>query len=266
MLASADGAVLGMTVFGNYNGADFGLTISARDVLPRVDALLAGDDPAGLGDRRWRHAPEIGPLSTTLHTYWSEQAFVIDAQPGDEVTFEVRGTHDIALLIIDSHPVTIAQADETDLNRESITATLDGTGPFVLVVSHFSRGAVHVTVEGDAGLTRLVDPDDRTVLQVPVRHTGSIDYPGDVDYFRLPLHARQAVRIHVDSSQIDSVVTVDRGYGTIAIDDDSGGGALGGNAELLYRALQEHIHYVVIYDANGTRMGGYTLTIEPEES
>ena len=64
VLASPDGVVVGMTLFGDFG--HFGLAISARDVLPRVDALLAGEDPAELGDRGWDEPQETGPIPIML--------------------------------------------------------------------------------------------------------------------------------------------------------------------------------------------------------
>ena len=41
------------------------------------------------------------------------------------------------------------EADESERGTESITATLDGTVPFLLLVEQFSEDRARVTVEGD---------------------------------------------------------------------------------------------------------------------
>ena len=53
--------------------------------------------------------------------YWSERAFVIDAQPGTEVTITARSANDVALAIVDAWGDTIAEADETEEDAESVT-------------------------------------------------------------------------------------------------------------------------------------------------
>ena len=265
VLASPDGVVVGMTLFGDFG--HFGLAISARDVLPRVDALLAGEDPAELGDRGWDEPQETGPIPIMLATYWSEQAFVIEAHRGAEVTVTARSVNDIALEIVDLWGETIAEADETDRDTESVTATLAGTPPFLLIVEQFMDDAARVVVDADVELTRIIDPDDGAFLQVPARIVAALDYPYDVDYFQVPLRADEAVRIRVDSTGVDPYLSIDYPFADNVIsDDDSGGGVFGVSAELVYRADRSRTYRVVIDGVHRDDMGGYTLTIEPEES
>jgi len=265
VLASADGAVVGMTIFGDFG--HFGLAISARDVLSRVDALLAGEDPADLGDRGWAEPPNTGPISFVLPTIWSERAFVIDAQPGTEVTVTARSANDIALIVADIWGETIADADATGEDAESVTATLDGTPPFLLIVEQFLEDTADVVIEADVGLIPVDDPDDGAFLQVPARRAAALDYPYDVDQFHVPLRADETVRIRVDSTAVDPYLRVDYRFSDDVIsDDDSGGGVFGESAELVLRADRDRTYRVVIDDAYGDGMGGYTLTIEQEES
>ena len=264
VLASADGAVVGMTIFGDFG--HFGLAISARDVLSRVDALLAGGDPAELGDRGWDEPRRTGPISILLRSYWSEQAFVIDAQPDTEVTITVRSSNDIAVAIVDISGEIVAEADEFEEDAESVAATLDGTPPFLLIVEQFTEDAAGVVIEADVGLMPIDDPDDGTFLQAPASKAAALDYPYDVDYFRVPLRAGERVRIRVDSTAVDPYLRVDYRFSDDVIsDDDSGGGVFGESAELVLQADRDRTYRVVIDDAYGDGMGGYTLTIESEE-
>ncbi len=183
-----------MTVFGGFFG-HFGMALSAADLLPRVTALLVGEDPAELGDRGWREAPQVTPIGFSLDSFWSVQAFVIEARADREVTFAVRSRADIAAQIVDVAGNSLAEADEKSSGTESITATLDGAPPFFLLVEQFSEDPEQVTVEGDAPLTPLNDPDDGIVLAVPGRQAGAVDYPYDLDYYLLPLSAGEVVRV-----------------------------------------------------------------------
>ena len=265
VLASPDGVVVGMTLFGDFG--HFGLAISARDVLPRVDALLAGEDPAELGDRGWDEPRQTGPISIVLRTYWSEQAFVIDAQRGAEVTITARSANDIAVAMVDLSGRTIAEADETEQDAESVTATLDGTPPYLFIVKQFMEDEAGVVIEADVELIPIDDPDDGAFLQVPARRAAALDYPNDVDYFHLPMRAGETVRIRVDSTAVDPYLIVDYLFSDDVIsDDDSGGGVFGEHAELVLRADGDRTYRVVIDGVHRDEMGGYTLTIEPEES
>ena len=262
VLASAAGAVVGMTVFGDFG--HFGLAISARDMLWRVDALLAGEDPAGLGVRGWNEPWSTGPISFVLPTYWSKQAFVIDAHAGAEVTITARSANDIALAIVDTAGEIIAEADETEQDAESVTATLDAAFPFLVVVKQFMEEAAGVVIEADVDLMPIDDPDDGGVLQIPARRPAALDHPYDVDHFDVPLRAGETVRIRVDSTAVDPYLTVDYLFSDDVItDDDSGGGVFGQSAELVLQADADRTYRVVVDDAHGDGTGGYTLTIEP---
>ena len=265
VLASSNGAVVGMTVFGDSFG-NFGLALSMDDVLPRVAVLLTGEDPAQLGARGWDGEPQATPIFFDLDNLWSVQAFVIEAQAGNEVSFAVRSRFDVAVEIVDAFGRSLAEADENESGRESIMATLDGAEPFLLLIEQYSEARARVGVEGDVSLTPLSDPDDGVILEVPARRPGAVDYPYDVDYYLLSLNAGDAVTVRVDSTQIDPAVRIDYlDSPDFDEDDDSGGGLFGLNAELLFEAEVERTYRIVIEDTSA-ESGGYTLVVEPRES
>ena len=265
VLATASGAVVGMTVFGDSFGR-FGLALSMADVLPRVAELLAGEDPAQLGVRGWDGEPQVPPIFFELDNFWSVQAFVIEAQAGDEASFSVRSRFDAAVEIVDASGSSLAEADANERGTESITAMLDGPEPFLLLVRQFSEARARVEVEGDVSLTPLSDPDDGVILEVPARQAGAVDYPYDVDYYLLSLNAGDAVTVRVDSTQIDPAVRIDYlDSPDYDEDDDSGGGLFGLNAELLFQVEVERTYRIVIDDPSG-ESGGYTLVVEPGDS
>ena len=196
------------------------------------------------------------------------QAFVIDAQPDEEVTFSVRSGGDVAVEIVDGTGYSLAETDDNESGTESITATLDGAAPFLLLVEQFSDEKARVGIEGEVALTPLSDPDDAVTLEVPARRAGAIDYPYDVDYYLLPLAAGETVRVRVDSTRLRSTpsfASTTRDSAAVTEDDDSGGGLFGLNAELVYQAEDDRVHRIVINDQFG-EVGGYTLTIEAENS
>ena len=96
---------------------------------------------------------------------------MIEAPADREVTFRVRSRSDLAAAIVDAGGHSLAEADENEFGTESITVSLDGVPPFFLLVEQWSEHTAHVTVEGDAPLTALQDPDDGIILDLPGRGT-----------------------------------------------------------------------------------------------
>ena len=192
---------------------------------------------------------------------------MIEAQAGDEVSVSVRSLFDVAVEIVDASGASLAEADENESGMESIMATLDGPEPFLLLIEQYSEALARVGVESDVSLTPLSDADDGgVILEVPAKRTGAVDYPYDVDQYLLPLDAGETVRIRVDSTQIDSFIRIDyRDSPDVTEDDDSGGGLFGLNAELVYQAEDARTYRIMIDDPSG-ETGGYTLTIEADDS
>ena len=261
VLASAAGEVVGLAL---YSYGHFGLALSIADALPRASALLAGEDPAHLGDRAWRGTAQATPIRFELDT-WSVQAFAIEAEPGDDAAFSARGRLvDIGLKIVDANGFVLAEADERLWRRESVAATLEGVPPFLLLVEQFYDMTARVRVKGDRPLAALSDEDDGVALHVHAEHAGAIDHPYDVDTYLLPLRAGDTVRVRVDSVLVDPYLRIDyRRSSDVAEDDDSGGGLFGLNAELVYRADEDRTYRIVVDDPTG-QTGGYILTIQRE--
>ena len=263
VLVSAAGAVVGMTAFSD-DSESFGLALSAADLLPRMTALLTGVDvPARRGTRYLAADVQDPPIRFDLDSLWMERAFVIVAQPYDEVSFAVQGDSDLAVTIVDGTGDVIAGVDENRPGAtESISAVLDGSPPFLLQVEQFDDRKVRVQVAGDAPLVPLADADDGVTLELPVRHVGALDYPYDVDYYLIALDAGETVRVRVDSLLIDPYLQIDyRHSPDTTDDDDSGGGLFGLGAELVFQAETSRVYRFVIKDL-GSDVGGYTLTVE----
>ena len=263
VVASAAGEVVGLTLYAY--GVHFGLALSIADALTSAAALLAGEDPADLGDRGRHGAPQGAPIRFELDTLWTVQAFAIAAQPGDQVAFSAFGRiADIALRIVDATGFVLAEADERLWRRESVGTTLHGAPPFLLLVEQFYDRAARVRVKGDADLAPLTDEDDGVALHVHARHRGAIDHPYDVDTYLLALHAGDTVRVRVDSALVDPYLRIDyRGSADVAENDDSGGGLFGLSAELVHHAEDDRAYRIVVDDPTGGT-GGYTVTVQRE--
>ena len=261
VLVSAAGAVVGMT---SFRDGRFGLALSAADLLPRMTALLTGVDvPARRRTRYLAAEAQDAPIAFDLDSLWMERAFAIVAEPYDEVSFAVQGVSDLAVAIVDGSGDVIAKVDRNGPGAtESISATLDGTPPFLLLVEQLDERKVRVQVAGDAPLVPLADPDNGVALELPVRHVGALDYPYDVDYYLIALDAGETVRALVDSLLTDPYLKIDyRHSPDTTDDDDSGGGLFGLNAELVFQAETSRVYRFVIEGLGGD-VGGYTLTVE----
>ena len=263
VLVSSTGAVVGMTVFGGFFGP-FGTAISAVDLLQRATALRSGRDvPILRGNQNLAAWAQGTPRTFDLDNGWAERAFAIDAQPEEEISFNVQSVSDLALTLVDSTGDTLAEVDERGAaGTETISAVVDGFPPFLLLVSQFDDRLARVRIEGDARLVPVNDPDDGVTLELPVRRVGAIDYPYDVDYYLLSLNAGETISVLVGSVLIDPLLKIDYRYAPeIATDDDSGGGLFGFNAELIFHAEVDRVHRIAVIDPDGG-VGGYTLSIE----
>ena len=74
---------------------------SAADVLPRIEKLIAGEDVAGLGDRRMPR--EEGQLrhELSLHNFWDQRIYVINEMAGTAIDIEVESEADAAFGVFD---------------------------------------------------------------------------------------------------------------------------------------------------------------------
>ena len=75
-LVSNQGEVIGISGFW-FTEAAFAVAAVSADIAPRVQKIIAGEDPSGLGDRR---VPLVGGSERheiTLGNYWDQRAYVI---------------------------------------------------------------------------------------------------------------------------------------------------------------------------------------------
>ena len=159
-LVSAAGEVVGLSGFSLGSGNNFGITISAGEVMRSVEGMLRGDNVDGLGDRR---LPTVGGSSEhtfTLPNYYAEVAFAIREPTGTTVELEVESDHDARIIVIDIDGLPLLDVDDTvtGIERGEVFTTLDA--PSFVVVSHFEVGPGDFSVRSSSPLIPLADPDD----------------------------------------------------------------------------------------------------------
>ena len=277
VLASDDGDVIGVSGF-IFSEAGFALVASSADVGPLVDALIAGEDASGLGDRfvpasgERLHAAQENALKeqdVSLVHHWEASEYVVAGRVGEEIEVTLDGETDGGVFVIDPSGNVVVYADDTLSGQESGAAVFEIAGPhFVLVtVGESSRN-----VSGDFHLrsNQLLIPyeadEDGSKIAVGQRLIGNIDYPYDNDFFVLDMVAGETVEITLQSPNFDPVLTIDFPGATrsqLLWDDNSGGGLFGRSSKLTYRAPLSGLYYVVVSDvAEVPAVGGYILTVD----
>ena len=266
-LVSERGKVIGISGF-TFGEAGFGLAASSADIATRIENAIAGRDPTNLGDRWVPKAAGDRQHSITLSNWWDERAFVIWASVGTTVRVEVAGAGDKGLAIYDSFGSELVVADEIGTATESASFDVEYDEPHFLVVWQSAETPGTYTVEATDGLAPINDPDDGTSLMFESPIQGSMDYPGDVDYYLVEMREGETLRVTAKSALIDPYLRIDyQGAADeqVIVDDDSGGGLFGLDAEIVYEAPHTGSYFVVVDDPD-FEIGGYVLALEPAAS
>ena len=183
---------------------------------------------------------------------------------------EVQATSDsdLALTLFEAHGEQLGYADLTVEGSEVVSANVISEGPQFLVVEQYLPEVSEFRIRSSHRLAPIDDPDDGSSLIIGVTITGTLDYPGDVDWYSLDLDRRQEIVVTVDATAVDPVVAVGpAGFKQDAYyeDDDSARGILGSNAELSYLAYRGGEHIVVVRSFSYDEVGSYLLTVEALE-
>ena len=260
---SEDGEVIGISgLF--FTEAQFGLVASAADVLQRVERLIAGEDVAGLGDRRL--PKEGGKLQDdiTLDHGFDDRVYVLYEPADTDVNIRVEGDTDAGFTLIDVFAYPLLNVNENTSGLEFGSATTELQAPYFLWVWQNPNERSNLSVTIDRNMVPFHDADDGARILVGQTLLASIDHPADLDYFVIDLVAGDTIDITANSVNIDPILGVSFPGATdaqLVFDDDSAGGIFGLNPELTYRAPHSGTYFIVISDANQAAVGGYFLTV-----
>lgn len=268
-LVSNSGEVIGLSGFSF--GEDFALAASMTDLRPRIEAMLAGEDVAALGDRRVAGgASGSQQLTVDLPHFLAEEAYVFRPQAGDIFEVSVTSAGDALVAVYAADGVLELLVDEDVTGTESGTFEVTVAAPHFVVVASGSLEPITVELEASVPLVYQADPDDGRTVSVGDTYTGMVDYPGDSDWFWVELAAGQRIELAVDSPNFDATVYVDvpdNPDELLMWDDDSGGGLFGLNPAGSFTAPEPGMYLVgvreIFYDDGGAAYnGGYILTID----
>jgi S1-C subfamily serine protease len=264
VLVSEMGDVIGISGVA-FTEVSFGLVASAADLLPRIDQLIAGDDITRLGDRGLGLDGGLLEHSFGLAGYWDARVYVIREPAGTELEVTVESENDAVLQVLDVYGNQVLSLDESATGFEGGSVRLDLETPYFVLVTQLMEGPGEFRIRSNRPLIAYSDTDDGRRLKLDNPLWGSLDFPGDVDYFVIDLEAGEAIYLQAASSMIDPYLAVDyegAGDDQIISDDDSGGGVFGLDAELTYLAPHAGRYQVVVVGATGMAIGGYGLSLQ----
>ena len=263
VLVSEMGEVIGLSGFA-FTEASYGLVASAADLLPRIEALIAGEDMAQLGDRRIIVEGGQTEYDFELADYWDSRIYVVQAATGSDVEVSVESQNDAVLEVIDVYGNRVLSLDDSATGFEGGRLMTQTDAPYFVHISQLAESSAHFHVRSNRQLLPYEDTDDGHRLKAEEALWASIDHPGDVDYFLIDLEAGETVHLRVESIMVDPYVLVDYPGADAAqflYDDDSAGGVFGLDAELTYQAPHADRYRVVVGDSAGVAVGGYRLTV-----
>ncbi|MCI0662382.1 MAG: hypothetical protein L0220_15030, partial [Acidobacteria bacterium] len=177
---------------------------------------------------------------------------------------EVEGENDVVFGLFDVYGESLVIVDDNINGLESGSATTSIAAPYFLFLAQFSREPGEFHINSNRPLIPFENKDNGRELVLGQTIRASLDHPSEIDYFVIDLAEGETISISVDAIMIDPYLQVDFPEATeeqLVYDDDSGGGLLGSNSELIYRAPQSGPYFITVQDALGTYFGGYFLTV-----
>ena len=255
-LVSESGAVVGISGFKAF--VEFGLAASSADLLPRIEQLIAGRDPSGLGERRL--ALGSGSVRHRITPRDYGDAYILHEPAGTR--FEVDfGGHEVGLTVVDEYGNVLGEGVGGSYSQ----ITRRG-GPLFLILDDIPA---EFTLSSSHRLLRFDDPERGQAISVGQTLYGNIDYPTDVDYFFLELERGEKVALEGRSILANLRLDV-RGYRDERLafwvtDTISGGGLFGGDARIVFEApfAGDYLLYVENVHTRSHAPAGYMLAVAP---
>ncbi|NOX61939.1 MAG: trypsin-like peptidase domain-containing protein [Chloroflexi bacterium] len=267
VLVSDEGKVIGIAGY-QFDTYKFGLAVSMADVMPRLNDMIAGRVVDGLDRKplarefRGEHEALIeirSPLEAKTFAFWPQEQM--------RVKFELEGDEDLLFFIRDARGGFPNVAETlSDIATRKANFLANDAPYFTVVFNRFGQEA-EGTLRSTVPLLAVEDSDDALQpLSPDSALRGASDFPGDQDVFPIDLREGQTIYILVESIMIDPMIRIEQSSfpkgETLAKDQNSGGGLLGLDAELSFRAPGDDRYLIVVHDAGLENVGGYHLIVE----
>lgn len=263
------GDVIGISSY-YFSEAGFALVVSAADIANRVEQLVAGENVSELD--AWQlpsNQPSRSGDNIIYNNFWENRAYMIVEDVATEVDLTLDGDIDGELLVTDVLGETVLQSDETVAGRESGSFRINLSAPYFVQANQYNFSGGLLQLQSSHPLIPLPERDGR-FLSLGESMQGRIDYPQDFDFYRFSASGGDVINIRVSSMLIDPFILVapDRPFrdNDLLLDDDSGRGVVGLDAELSFIVPNSGRYIVMVRDTEGGNVGGYVVTIdEPYE-
>jgi hypothetical protein len=262
ILVTNDGSVSGFLGRQVGDGPQFALTSSSA--VARATDLIADLDVVthSLRHRFLARNQNDFPFEFELIDFY-QNAFVIHAPVGEQIEVDFAGSSDLSVAAYDIGGRVIA-AGHSDRGDVLLSFEAETEGPFVVVATQDRPGHAGFEVAAKPGIA-IQNDDDEGRLVTFGSYIGNIDFPTDVDISGIRLAAGTTITVRVESASVDARVAIDTSDDTrepIEVDDDSGGGVFGADAELTYAVPADGTYFIVVSAEETSTTGGYILTIE----
>jgi len=278
VLISDKGKVIGMLGY-LFADAQFSLIPSAVDLLPRASHLLSGKsvDELGRGPAMFTEGERSESGLVAIGDGWDQEMFVIWEKPGTKVNAQLLLDEkvDLKFFVRDVNGAIIPLNKEGAVlvSEGEFTTSIDAPY-FLVVVAGDPKATGSSMLKANVPMLRFNDPDDDHTYKKGQSLTGGIDFPGDMDVIKVLLDKDETIHIRAESVMIDSVAYLDLGLfpplqlnEPLAVDDNSGGGVFGLDAEFSYQAPFHGVYKIIVGDNGLGNIGGYTVTLdEPGDS
>jgi hypothetical protein len=271
VLVTDRGEIIGISGFA-FTEAGYGLVASAADIQSRINALLDGEDIAGLGNRQLP-TKDDGSLEydITLNNIWDTRTFVIFEESGEDVDIQVDGVEDVSFTVFDTVGNPLALVDNSLAGIEQETISVKNNAPLFLTITHLLERGGDFQVSSSHKLVEYEDADDGTILSMNETISSNIDFPYDLDWYSLDLEADELINIRAESASIDPIIVIDY-HGAkdeqIIVDENSGGGLFGADAEITYKVPHAGTYRIIVSDQSSqNNLGGYILSVtKPDDN
>jgi len=267
ILLTPQGDVLGISGYA-FADRQYGLVLTTKDVLPRIQLMLHDEIPETASWVWTSHLKGRTTQNVTLRHRWAKVGFVIHAPQGTHVnlTFKEGLLSAHAEYAVCDAAGMYLRAGEPVIDGARDEFSLERPGPYYLAL--MGRGSrTNIAVESNVPLVRHPESSEDPLLQVGEERYGVLDYPNDVDVYRLVLAKGETVNIHVSALMIDPTLVVDLldkplPNESLLIDMDSGKGLFGTDAELTFTAPKRGTYALIVTDLSGS-IGGYDIQVRP---
>jgi S1-C subfamily serine protease len=268
VLVGESGRVVGISG-STFGGAEFGLAASARDVQRRVRQLIDGNLADGPGRRPEMQADQAAQrFLINLVDDLATRLYVIREPVGSKVEITVETEGDLGILVQDAAGYLIELANRSAEGDETISFDIELDAPYYVKIFPNRNAVAVATVKSNVPMIPVIDPDDRRQPEFGSTIAASIDYPRDLDVYRIALDEGEVIHVRVESIMVDTRVWVDMETnaaddGIAPLDDNTGRGLFGFDPELVYRAPEAGT-YLIIVETSATddlSVGGYLLSV-----